>query len=245
MVAVQAVVKQNQPLNESVYEMIVACDTSSIQQPGQFVDIRLEGLYLRRPISICAYDDTTITLVYKCVGKGTKQLSEMKVADTLDILVGLGNGYSLQEEDTSILLIGGGVGVPPLYQLAREAIKKQKKVSVIMGFNTKKEVFYEDQFKQLGADVYVTTIDGSYGTKGVVTDVMETCTYDYYYACGPKPMLQAVHKQALTKGQLSLEERMGCGHGACMGCTTKTKQGAKRLCVDGPVLTSEEVLWED
>ncbi len=234
----------NRPLTESVYEMRLFGDTAAITAPGQFVNIRLDGLFLRRPISVCDRDDRTLTLVYKVVGKGTEQMSRMAEGG-LDILSGLGNGYDLDAAGDRPLLLGGGVGVPPLYLLAKELVARGKRVSVILGFNRREEVFYEEEFRALGADVTVCTADGSYGTRGFVTDAMADIDYTYFYTCGPEPMLRAVFAASKTEGQLSFEERMGCGFGACMGCSCETVTGNKRICKEGPVLRKEEILWKD
>ena len=233
----------NEKIALNVYKMILCGDTSGITASGQFVNLKLEGKYLRRPISICDYDDKTITIIYKVVGVGTEQMCEMSAGEKLDILVGLGNGYNLDKSGDKPLLLGGGVGVPPMYNLCKKLIEQDKKVSVILGFNTKEEVFLEDDFKALGADVTVTTADGSYGTKGFVTDVMKDIDYTYFFTCGPMPMFKAIEATAVTSGQYSFEERMGCGFGACMGCSCKTKYGNKRICKDGPVLEREEIIW--
>ena len=235
----------NRALTESVYEMTLAGDTSAITRPGQFVELSLEGYFLRRPISVCNYDEGKLTLIYKVVGKGTEQMAEMTAGEELNILTGLGNGYDVSLSGDKPLLLGGGVGVPPLYMLAKKLIAEGKKVSVVLGFNTKDEVFCEDDFKALGADVFVTTVDGSYGIKGFVTDAMKDIDYSYFYTCGPEPMLKAIFKASATSGQFSFEERMGCGFGACMGCSCKTVTGYKRICKDGPVLKKEEILWAD
>ena len=235
---------ENSKLNDAVYRMRLKGDVSAVTAPGQFVNIKLEGKYLRRPISVCDKEENVITIIYKCVGHGTKQLSEMECGRTLDILTGLGNGYDMTLSGDQPLLIGGGVGVPPLYLLAKRLIGSGRQVSVILGFNTKDEVFYENEFKALGAETKVTTVDGSYGVKGFVTDAFPDA-YSYFYTCGPEPMLKAVYKTAVTEGQFSFEERMGCGFGACMGCSCKTITGYKRICKDGPVLKREEILWED
>ena len=236
-------IKQNIPLTDTVMKMELLGDTSDITAPGQFVNIALEGKFLRRPISACDCVDGMLTIVYKVVGKGTEQMRDMKEGK-LDILTGLGNGYDLTKSGDKPLLIGGGVGVPPMYMLAKELIAQGKKVSVILGFNTKDEIFYEDEFRTLGADVTVATADGTYGVKGFVTDAMEGMDYTYFYTCGPEPMLKAIYSKATTSGQFSFEERMGCGFGACMGCSCKTVTGYKRICKDGPVLEKEEILWE-
>ncbi len=234
----------NDALNKNVYKTVLSGDTSDITSCGQFVNIKLENKYLRRPISVCDYDENTLTVIYKVVGSGTAQMSKYEKGKKLDILTGLGNGYDKTLSGDKPLLIGGGVGVPPLYKLAKDLITDGKKVSIILGFNTKDEVFYEKEFKELGADVFVTTVDGSYGIKGFVTDAF-TDDYSYFYTCGPEPMLKAVYAKTDTSGQLSFEERMGCGFGACMGCSCKTVTGYKRICKDGPVLTKEEILWEN
>ena len=238
-------ITENVALTSSVMQMKLMGDTSDITCPGQFVNVQLNGFYLRRPISVCNVEGEILTLVYKVVGKGTAAMKTMQKGEKLDILTGLGNGYTLGDTvGDSPLLIGGGVGVPPMYLLARKLIAQGKKVTVILGFNTKEEIFYEEQFKALGAEVFVSTVDGSYGTKGFVTDVMKNLEYTYFFTCGPEPMLKAVYTASKTSGQFSFEERMGCGFGACMGCSCKTLYGNKRICKDGPVLIKEEIIWE-
>ena len=234
-------IKSNVHLTDTVMKMELQGDLSGIRA-GQFINIKLDGLYLRRPISVCDLSGDVLTIIYKIVGKGTEVMSNM-LSGELDVLTGLGNGYDLSLAGDSVLVIGGGVGVPPMFLLAKELIKSGKKVRAILGFNTASEIFYEKEFKALGADVTVTTVDGSYGVKGFVTDAMN-CDYDYFYCCGPEPMLKAVYKASKTSGQLSFEERMGCGFGACMGCSCKTLYGNKRICKDGPVLKKEEIIWE-
>ena len=224
--------------------MTLIGDTSEIQRPGQFVNFKLDGFYLRRPISVCDFDDKTLTVIYKVIGNGTEYMSNMKIGDTIDTLCGLGNGYNPNTSGDSPVLIGGGVGVPPLYNLCKVLVSQGKSPSVILGFNTAEEVFYADEFKELGAEVYIATADGSVGTKGFVTDVLDKISYTYYYACGPEPMFKAINKIAKTSGQLSFESRMGCGFGACMGCSCKTLTGYKRICKEGPVMRSEEIIWE-
>ena len=233
----------NVALTQNVYKMVLSGDTSAITAPGQFVNIQLDGLFLRRPISVCDYDCKTLTIIYKVVGKGTEAMSRMISGDRLDILTGLGNGYDLSLSGDKPVLLGGGVGVPPMYNLAKKLIAQGKTVSVILGFNTSSEVFYENEFKALGCDVQVTTVDGSYGRKGFVTDALPE-NYTYFYTCGPEPMLKAVYKATSTSGQMSFEERMGCGFGACMGCSCKTLTGYKRICKEGPVMKKEEILWD-
>jgi len=236
---------ENIALTDSVYKMVLKGDVSAITAPGQFVNIKLEGLYLRRPISVCDLDGNKLIIVYKAVGRGTEQMSRLQTAEKVDILTGLGNGYDLSLSGDKPVLLGGGVGVPPMYLLAKELLKQGKKVSVILGFNTNSEIFYEQEFKDLGCDVTVTTVDGSYGTKGFVTTALENMDYTYFYTCGPEPMLKAVYKASATSGQMSFEKRMGCGFGACMGCSCKTLTGYKRICKEGPVMKKEEILWED
>ena len=235
----------NEPLTPDVWRMVLAGDTQWITRPGQFVNIELEGLYLRRPISISDWSEDTITIIYKVVGRGTEQMSRMTEGQELDVLTGLGNGFDADVECQRPLLVGGGVGVPPLYCLAKELIARGRKVSVVLGFNTAKELFYADEFRALGADVYVSTADGSVGTKGFVTDaILENgVDFDFFYSCGPLPMLKALCDCTDVSGELSFEERMGCGFGACMGCSCKTLAGNKRICKDGPVMKREEIIW--
>ena len=237
-------IAENTALTSNVFKMVLCGDVSDITASGQFINIKLDGLYLRRPISVFDRDDESVTIIYKVVGRGTELMSQMKVGENLDVLTGLGNGYDTSLCKEHALLLGGGVGVPPLYMLAKTLISEGKKVSVVLGFNTKDEVFCEDDFKALGADVKVTTVDGSYGIKGFVTDALPD-NYDHFFTCGPEPMLKAVYKATDTSGQMSFEERMGCGFGACMGCSCKTITGYKRICKDGPVMLKEEILWED
>lgn len=237
------VVKSNIPITKNVMEMKLAGDTSDITRPGQFVNILIDGFFLRRPISVCDCDGKMLTIIYKIVGKGTQKMAEMTEGTKLDVLTGLGNGYDLAVSGDFPLLIGGGAGVPPMYLLAKKLISLGIKVRVILGFNTCYEIFYENEFKKLGAEVIISTVDGSYGEKGFVTDVMQK-DYSYIYCCGPEPMLKAVYKASETGAQFSFEERMGCGFGACMGCSCKTITGYKRICKDGPVMFKEEILWE-
>ncbi len=238
-------IKANEPLTADVHRMILEGDTQWIDRPGQFVNIELDGFYLRRPISICDYDDRTITLIYKVVGSGTEVMSRMTAGAKLDLLTGLGNGFDPAVECRRPLLVGGGVGVPPLYRLAKELSARGREVTVALGFNTAAEIFYEDEFRTLGAKVFVSTADGSKGTKGFVTDAIRenAVEFDYFYACGPMPMLRALCECCGQSGQLSFEERMGCGFGACMGCSCKTLAGNKRICKDGPVMKREEIIW--
>ena len=233
----------NTALTDNVYKMILSGDTSAITAPGQFVNIQLSGKFLRRPISVCDYDGETLTIIYKVVGKGTEQMAAMLPGETLDILTGLGNGYDLAPAEDHPVLLGGGVGVPPLYHLAKQLLALGKEVTVVLGFNTASEIFYEQEFHALGCKTFVTTVDGSYGKKGFVTDALPE-HYTYFYTCGPEPMLKAVYRATCTSGQMSFEQRMGCGFGACMGCSCKTLTGSKRICKEGPVMRKEEILWE-
>ena len=235
----------NEPLTQSVWRVVLEGNTEWITRPGQFVNIELTGRYLRRPISISDYDEKSITLIYKVVGLGTEQMSRMKPGQEIDLLVGLGNGFDTEACSKEALLVGGGVGVPPLYNLAKELLKSGKRVSVILGFNREDEIFYEQEFKALGVELYIATADGSRGVKGFVTDVLkEKCiSYDYFYSCGPLPMLKALADASVSEGELSFEERMGCGFGACMGCSCKTLAGNKRICKEGPVLKKSELIW--
>ena len=236
-------IEQNVPLTDSVYRLRLAGDASQVTAPGQFVNIALPELFLRRPISVCDAGPGLLTLIYKTVGRGTEKLAAMGPGQTLDILTGLGNGFDVSLAGKRPLLLGGGIGSAPLYLLARYLRQQGKDVAVVLGFNTKSEVFYESEFRALGCDVTVTTADGSYGTPGFVTDGLPE-DYSFYYACGPEPMLRAVYERAAGSGQMSFEARMGCGFGACMGCTRQTLAGPKRVCRDGPVFRKEEILWE-
>ena len=236
-------VKANTKIAENTYKMVLGGDCSGITASGQFVNIKLDGFFLRRPISVCDYNDNELTLIYKVVGKGTEYMAELGAGEKLDILTGLGNGYDLSKSGNEPVLIGGGAGVPPMYNLCRKLVADGKKPKVILGFNKVNEVFFENEFKALGAEVTVTTADGSYGIKGFVTDALKNMKYTYIYSCGPEPMLKAIYNTAETSGQLSFEKRMGCGFGACMGCSCATKYGNKRICKDGPVLEMEEIIW--
>lgn len=237
-------VVRQRALTDSVKELVLMGDTGACIAPGQFAEISLPGFFLRRPISLCDWDAQTLTLVYKIVGGGTAALAQKKAGDTLDVLTGLGNGYNLSRAGENPLLLGGGVGIPPLYALAKALRAQSKEVAVVLGFNRKEDVFYEEEFRRIGCRVSVTTADGSCGTRGFVTDALpQSCSF--FYACGPLPMLKAVYKKTQTDGQFSLEERMGCGFGACMGCSIRTRAGAKRVCKDGPVFDKEVLLWDD
>ena len=236
-------IKENVALNDSVYKMTLVGDVKEVKA-GQFINIKLSGLYLRRPISVFNLGENFIQIIYKVVGKGTEEMSKMQDG-VLDVLTGLGNGYNLEKSGNIPLLIGGGVGIPPLFELAKNLIKQGKKPWVILGFNTKEEIFCVKDFEELGVKVYITTVDGSAQIKGFVTDAIDKEDYSYVYACGPEPMLKAVYNKSKTSGQFSFEERMGCGFGACMGCSCKTLYGNKRICKDGPVLEKEEIIWEN
>ena len=234
----------NTALTDVVYKMVLEGDTSAITNCGQFVDLRLPEKYLRRPISVCDYDATTLTLIYKVVGSGTEIMSTLEVGTKLDVLTGLGNGYDTSLSGDRPVLVGGGVGVPPMYNLCKKLIAQGKHPQVVLGFNVASEIFLAEEFKALGAEVHIATADGSVGTKGFVTDVIKNLSYTYFYSCGPMPMFKAMENVMATSGQYSFEERMGCGFGACMGCSCKTLYGNKRLCKDGPVLVKEEIIWE-
>ena len=238
-------VTKNIALTPLIYEMQLAGDVSGVRRAGQFVEIALDGLYLRRPISVCNYEDGSLTIIYKVVGKGTDLMSQMAEGTQLDVLTGLGNGFDIDYECQKPLLVGGGVGVPPLYRLARDLKARGRDVTVVLGFNTEAEIFYKEEFEALGTKVIVATADGSEGVKGFVTDAIRESgvAYDYFYSCGPLPMLKALCSVATTSGEVSFEERMGCGFGICMGCSIMTTKGAKRVCKDGPVFKKEEVIW--
>ena len=235
---------ENKNIAPDTYRMVLAGDTSAITAPGQFLNIKLEGHFLRRPISISDWDDKTVTIIYKILGRGTEEMTELPAGAELDILMGLGNGFSTEKSGERPLVIGGGVGIPPMYNLTKKLLAEGKKPVVILGFNRKEDMFYVEEFNALGAEVIVATADGSFGVSGFVTDGVKTVSgYTYFFTCGPLPMLEALDKVVETSGQYSFEERMGCGFGACMGCTCKTKYGHKRICKDGPVLEREEVVW--
>ena len=235
---------ENRPLAEGIRRLTLTGEGLEEQRPGQFLNIRLNGLFLRRPISVCDWEPGQVTVIYRVVGLGTEQLAAMRPGETLDVLTGLGNGYDLAPAGASPLLIGGGVGVPPLYLLARRLREQGREVTAVLGFRTAKEVFAAEDFRTLGCRVTVTTEDGSEGVRGFVTGALPE-NYSYFYTCGPEPMLRAVFRATKTSGQFSFEERMGCGFGACMGCTCRTVTGGKRICREGPVLRKEEILWED
>ena len=235
-------IKSNELIAKNTYRMVLCGDTSNITKAGQFVNIKLDGFFLRRPISVCDLEGDLLTIIYKAVGEGTEAMAKMKAGDFLDVLCGLGNGYDLSPSGSSPLLIGGGAGVPPMFLLARRLVAEGKSPKAILGFGSADEVFYKEQFERIGVPVTVTTVDGSEGVKGFVTDAMNT-EYTYFFTCGPEPMLKAVYDKSNTSGQFSFEERMGCGFGACMGCSCKTKYGNKRICREGPVLVKEEIIW--
>ena len=234
----------NEALTKDVYRMVLSGDTSAITAPGQFVEIALPGKFLRRPISVNDWGENSLTLIYKVVGHGTEQMAQLPAGTRLDVLTGLGNGYNTTLSGNTPVLVGGGVGVPPMFGLAKRLRAMGKEVQVILGFNTPEEIFYEEAFQALGCTVYVTTVDGSYGTPGFVTDALKNLSYSHFCACGPEPMLKALYAASTTSGQMSFEERMGCGFGACMGCSCKTLTGNKRICKDGPVMKKEEILWD-
>ena len=236
-------IKSNEKIAKDVYKMVLLGDTSDLKKPGQFVNIKLDGFFLRRPISVCDYDKGVLTLIYKVVGSGTEVMSRMAEGEKLDILTGLGNGFDTSKSGETPVVIGGGVGVPPMYNLARKLIEEGKNVTAVLGFNKEEEIFYKEEFEKLGAKVLISTVDGSVGVKGFVTDALKEIDFSYTYCCGPEPMLKAVYNASDKDGQFSFEERMGCGFGACMGCSCKTKYGNKRICKEGPVLCKEEIIW--
>ena len=234
---------KNEKIASNTYLSVLEGDVSDITASGQFVNIKLDGFYLRRPISVCNVEGNLLTIIYKAVGAGTEKMATTEVGAKWLVLTGLGNGYDLTRSGDAPLLIGGGAGVPPMYYLARKLVAEGKRPTVILGFGKADEVFFKEEFESLGLKVLVTTVDGSYGIKGFVTDAMSDIDYTYFYTCGPEPMLKAIYDKSKTSGQFSFEERMGCGFGACMGCTCKTKYGNKRICRDGPVLEKEEIIW--
>ena len=233
---------ENARIAPNVYLLDLAGDTSMVKRPGQFCQVQIPGFYLRRPISICDWDENGMTLIYKAVGEGTEALSKMETGAVLDALNGLGNGYDVNACGNAPLVIGGGVGVPPLYGLTKALLRAGKAPKVVLGFNTFEEVFLLDEFEDLEVPVTVATADGSFGVKGFVTDALPQ-NYDSFFACGPEPMLKAVYQKCNAPGQLSLEQRMACGFGACMGCTIQTNHGPRRVCKDGPVFRKEELPW--
>lgn len=236
---------ENKKIAKDVFKMVFEGDTSAIISAGEFVNIEIEDLYLRRPISICDYDKNTITVIYKVVGHGTEKMSKLEIGQKLDILTGLGNGFDTKVSGDKPLIIGGGVGTPPMYRLCKDLISEGKKPIVILGFNSEEDIFYKEEFEKLGVEVYISTVDGSVGTKGFVTDIMKTIKdFTYFYACGPMVMLKAVCDATDIPGEVSLEGRMGCGFGACMGCTIQTKKGSKRVCKEGPVFVKEDLIWK-
>ena len=236
-------VVSNEKLTENVFKMVLSGDTSAVTACGQFINIQLAGHYLRRPISIFDCNDNELSIIYKVVGEGTEQMSKMNKGEQLDCLVGLGNGFDLSLSGECPVVVGGGVGVPPMFYLARKLISEGKKVTAVLGFNKADEIFCKEDFEAIGANVVIATADGSEGVKGFVTDALKDIEYTYFYTCGPEPMLKALYNSTTTSGQLSFEERMGCGFGACMGCSCKTKYGNKRICKEGPVLVKEEIIW--
>lgn len=238
-------VRTNEPIAKNVRKMTLSGDVSDVTRPGQFINLKLDGFYLRRPLSVHDKRDDCLSVIYKTVGDGTRALAGYAEGKEIDCLIGLGNGYDTAPSGDAPLLVGGGVGVPPLFWLARTLIAEGKRVSAILGFNTADEVFGEAEFRALGVETIVTTADGSYGKRGFVTDALSGVKYGYLYTCGPEPMLRALYRATTADGQFSFERRMGCGFGACMGCTCKTAAGSKRICREGPVLKREEIVWDD
>ena len=236
-------IKENCPVARDVYHLRLEGDASQVNCPGQFASIKIDGLFLRRPFSICSWDESGLDIYYKAVGEGTEKLASLPVGTELSALTGLGKGYDSEPSGDNPLLIGGGMGATPLYCLCRKLIAEGKKPTVILGFASDKDIFLADEFRALGADVILCTDDGSAGHQGFVTDVMAGLDYSYFYTCGPEGMFKAIDRIAKTEGQFSFEARMGCGFGACMGCTCKTHKGNKRICKDGPVLERSEIIW--
>lgn len=235
-------IKEVRKLQKDIFLMVLSGDCKDIDRPGRFVNIKIEGLYLRRPISICDFNNDEITIIFKTVGEGTKQLSEMKPGEVLDVLIPLGNGFDISANCKKPVVIGGGIGVPPLLNLCKQLLAAGKKPAVILGFNTSEDAVLIDEFKALGVEPVITTADGSMGTKGFVTGPLADMDFDYVFTCGPEPMLKAIWDMA-EDGQFSFEARMACGFGACMGCTCETKYGYKRICKDGPIMYKEEIIW--
>ena len=243
MKEVNYTVESNRRIARDIWEMVLCGDNSAITRPGQFVNLLIDGCYLRRPLSVCNAEGDRLTLIYKVVGKGTEILSRTQLGTVINTRSGLGNGFDVTRAGERPLLVVGGVGVPPMYLLCRRLIENGAKPVVVLGFNTAEDVFYRSEFEALGAEVHIATADGSVGTRGFVTDVVKNLDYTYFYTCGPMPMFYALERTVRTVGEYSFEERMGCGFGACMGCSCKTKYGTKRICVNGPVLKREEIIW--
>lgn len=244
MLDAEYLIKENVNIAQGVYRMLLSGDVSHITRPGQFVNIKLDGFYLRRPISVCDLYEDSFLIIYKIVGGGTEKMSRMKAGESLTVLTGLGNGYDASKAVGNVALIGGGVGVPPLYLLAKKLIADEKKVTAILGFNTAADVFLADEFAEIGSRVIIATMDGSLGVRGTVVDALsEAGKIGYTFSCGPEPMLKAVYDNTSVSGQFSFERRMGCGFGACMGCSCKTKYGSVRICREGPVLEKEAIIW--
>ncbi len=238
-------IEKNEKITRDIFELVLSGNTDEIKIPGRFVNIKISGCFLRRPMSVCDADENRLTLVYKVVGEGTERLSLMKPGEKLNVLTGLGNGFNLEKSGDKPLLIGGGSGVPPMYFLCRKLREQGKDVKVVLGFNSGKDMFYQERFGELGAKVFISTADGTVGKPGFVMDVTGELEYSFFYACGPEPMFRALAATVKTEGQYCFEERMGCGFGACMGCSCKTLTGSKRICKDGPVMESEEIVWGD
>lgn len=236
-------IKENRKIAENTYQMIFEADYKEEIKAGQFVNIKIDGFFLRRPICVCDYSNKDITIVYKAVGAGTQKMADMKPGEKIDVLIGLGNGYNLDKSGRCALVTGGGTGIASVYCAAKQLVKSGKSVIAVLGFNTADDVFYKEEFARLGVTTYIATVDGSEGKKGFVTDIIKDIDYTYAYVCGPEAMLKAVYDTITTLGEFSFEERMGCGFGACMGCMCKTKYGNKRICKDGPVLEKEEIIW--
>lgn len=233
-------------LTGDVWELTLAGDTSAVTAPGQFINIQLPGKFLRRPISVCDWRSGSLTLLVKEAGAGTRELVRLPEGTKLDLLTGLGNGFGLSNPPENAVLAGGGIGAAPLYGLARRMLARGQRPIAVLGFRSKSDAFYTEEFTALGLEVHTATEDGTLGTKGFVTDVLKALPEgQYVLACGPTPMLRAVHAlPRITGGQFSFEARMACGFGACVGCTIETKAGLRRVCRDGPVFRKEDILWQ-
>ncbi len=247
-------VKENIPVAKDVYRMLLSGDVSEATTPGQFINIEIPGFFLRRPISVCDVlssegkcENDTVVILYKEVGEGTGLLKTLPADTKLNVLTGLGNGFNADKSGKRPLLIGGGIGGAPMLMLLKRLLAKGKKPAVVLGFNSGRDVILEKEIKELEEDIdfRIMTADGSFGVKGMVTDGFRDIDYTYFYACGPKPMLNAVYLNTVGDGEFSFEERMGCGFGACMGCSVEMKSGMKRVCKDGPVFGKGDIIWKD
>ena len=235
----------NERISADVFDLRLSGDTSELVGSGQFVNADIPDLYLRRPISICDYSPGEMRLVIKIVGKGTQKMASLKEGDPVDLLVPLGNGFDTAKSGKTPYLFGGGVGVAPMVRLAKDLIGQGKKTTVVLGFNSSSDVIlYDDYCRIVGKEnVFVTTVDGSFGQKGFVTEVNADGA-SFVYSCGPLPMMKALDKAIECGAEYSFESRMGCGFGACMGCTLASAGGPVRVCREGPVFRKGEILWQ-